>query len=56
MIGNLIKTLMLKSIAKDSIKMAIKSQSDESVVKEKLGVSTIDEFMRMDIHDQEKGD
>ena len=45
---------MVKSIAEDTIKKAIKSQNDKSVVKEKLGVSTIDEFMKMDIHSQMK--
>jgi hypothetical protein len=54
MITKLIKTLVFKSTVKDSMVMTAKSQNDESVIKEKLGVSTIDEFMKMDIHEYEE--
>lgn len=52
MLKEIVKMVMVKSIAKDSIRMVLKnSNSNEDVVKEKLGVSSIDEFMKMDIHE-----
>lgn len=52
MLYEIIKVAITKSITKDIVKMAVKNANhDESIVKEKLGVSTIDEFMKMDIHD-----
>jgi hypothetical protein len=52
---NIIKTLLVKSIAKDGIKMVLRNQNNDSVVKEKLGVNSIDEFMKMDYREfQEK--
>jgi hypothetical protein len=54
MISNVIKTIVGKSITKNVVVAAVKATTDDSVVKEKLGVSTIDEFMKMDIHEYQK--
>lgn len=52
MLNGIIKTLLCKSIVKDVVVMgAKKSTKNNNVVKEKLGTSTIDEFMRMNIHE-----
>lgn len=52
MLSEIFKMVMTKSIAKDFIGMATKSSNrGEDVVKEKLGVSSIDEFMKMDIRE-----
>lgn len=51
----LFTSIMLKSVAKDTITMAVKSSQNGDVIKEKLGVSTIDEFMKMNIYDEKKG-
>lgn len=52
MFNKLLKTILIKSIAKDSIKVVMKKCAEkENVVKEKLGVESIDEFMRIDIHE-----
>lgn len=49
MLTKFIKFMVAKSVSTDFVKMAVKSSRDsETVVQEKLGVSTIDEFMKMD--------
>lgn len=54
MINSIIRTILAKSIAKDVTVAAVKATTNDSVVKEKLGVSSIDEFMKMDIHEYQK--
>lgn len=54
MLSKLIKFMAAKSIGSDVVKMAVKSSQNDDVVKEKLGVSSIDEFMKMDIHEYQK--
>lgn len=52
MFGGIIKTVMCKSIAKDVLRTGAKqSTKNRNVINEKLGTSTIDEFMKMDIHE-----
>lgn len=52
MLNGIIKTLLCKSIAKDVVVAGVKtSTKNNDVVKEKLGTTSIDEFMRMDIHE-----
>ena len=52
MFDKLIKIILVKSIAKDSVKLVMKKNSEkENIVKEKLGVESIDKFMRMDVHE-----
>ena len=49
--------MTVKAIVRDIVKMGVKNANhDDSVVKEKLGVSTIDEFMKMDIHEYKQKD
>lgn len=54
MLSKIIKFVTVKSIGSDLVKMAAKSGQNDDVLKEKLGVSSIDEFMKMDIHEYEK--
>lgn len=49
MFGKLIASIILKSASKDVVKMGLKKNHKENVVKERLGVSTIDEFMKLDV-------
>lgn len=54
MLSEIIKVVMAKSIGKDLVKMAAKNGRNDDVIAEKLGVSSIDEFMKMDIHEYEQ--
>ena len=57
MLIEIIKFMTVKAIVRDIVKMGVKNANhDDSVVKEKLGVSTIDEFMKMDIHEYKQKD
>lgn len=49
MLKEIIRYLTLKSIGTDLVKMAVRAGhvDREDVLREKLGVSSIDEFMRM---------
>lgn len=54
MLTNIIELILSKSIAKDVAVAAAKATTNDTAVKERLGVSTIDEFMKMDIHEYQK--
>lgn len=54
MLSKIINFMAAKSIGSDIVKMAVKSNQNDDAVKEKLGVSSIDEFMKMDIHEYKK--
>lgn len=55
MVSTIVKMILGKSIAKDVVRISVKNGTrNESVVKEKLGVSSIDEFMKMDIHEYQR--
>jgi hypothetical protein len=55
MLKEIIRFVTVKSIGSDLVKMAAKnSNHNGDVVREKLGVSSIDEFMKMDIRDYKK--
>lgn len=49
MLNGLVKFMIAKSVGTDLVKVAVRnSRNNEDVLKEKLGVSSIDEFMKMD--------
>lgn len=57
MFGKVFTIMMIKTIVKDYIMLTIKrgcQDNRKSVIQDKLGVSTIDEFMKMDIKDFHK--
>ena len=56
MLKKIIRYLTLRSIGTDLVKMAVRAGHDdrEDVLMEKLGVSSIDEFMKMDYQDFKK--
>lgn len=55
MLKEIIGFVTAKSIGSDLVKMAAKNGNhNDDVLREKLGVSSIDEFMRMDIHEYKK--
>lgn len=50
MLSEIFKMMMVKSIGKDVVVLAAKQNNrGEDVLKDKLGVSSIDEFMKMDV-------
>ena len=50
MLNEIFKMMVVKSIGKDAVVLAAKQNSrGEDVLKDKLGVSSIDEFMKMDV-------
>lgn len=51
MLNELVRFVVFKSIAKDLVTMAAKTNRHENVVKEKLGTDTIDEFMKMNVQE-----
>lgn len=53
MLHRIINTLLMKSVTRDGIKMTLKIQDNKSIIKEKLGVDSIDEFMKKDYHSEQ---
>lgn len=54
MFNEIIRFMMAKSIGRDVVKMAAKNSSNEDILKEKLGASSVDEFMKININDYQK--